>query len=252
MRLLVCLLVCPAALAANSFNCPPTENTGYFADPDQCDKYWDCDRGLATARLCPDGMAFSERARRNTDPCVLHWLAGCQGRTLQAPNGTLPCDRQNGYFAHEDPSNCIDYYHCLNNVPSPATCAPGLVFNPRSHGCDWPTDANREGCNTRASVDGFTCPNEIVLNSNGLREQHPRYNDRNDCRSFFVCLEGVTPQKVRCPLGEVFSENLNSCTLAEFVPGCEDYYKDHPLRNRFKDADGDGRIDVNLEAFSQF
>ena len=73
----------PAALAASSFNCPADESTGYFADPDQCDVYWDCDRGFAQLRECPDGMAFSERARRTSNPCVFHWMADCQGRFLR-------------------------------------------------------------------------------------------------------------------------------------------------------------------------
>ena len=72
-----------AAFAANSFNCPPDESTGYFADPDECDKYWDCDRGLAQAKFCADGLAFSARARRSSNPCVYYWQADCQGRTLR-------------------------------------------------------------------------------------------------------------------------------------------------------------------------
>lgn len=252
MRLLVCLLLCPAALAASSFNCPSNEDTGYFADPDQCDKFWDCVGGLANEKYCPDGLAFSERARRSSNPCGYHWQVDCEGRVLQGPSGTAPCTRQNGFFPHEDSTNCIQYYQCVKNVPTLTSCAPGLLYNIRTFTCDWPKDANREGCIVKASVDGFTCPDGISLNNNGLQEQHPRFTDGNECRTFFVCLNGVTPQKVSCPLGEVFHSDFKTCTVAENVPGCKEYYKDHPLRNRFKDEDGDGRVDVNLEAFTQF
>lgn len=251
MRLFLGLLLCRAAFAASSFNCPADENTGYFADPDECDKYWNCDRGLATAEYCPDGLAFSARARRSSNPCVYFWRADCAGKTLGEPLGTAPCTRENGFFPHEDPNNCVMYYQCTDNVPTVAKCAPGLTYNIDTHGCDWPESSKRGACQTKESIRDFVCPEGEYFNANGLREQHPRFNDRQDCRAFFVCLNGVTPQSVNCPLGEVFSEDTLSCTLAEFVPGCEDYYKDHPLRSKFKDLNGDGRVDVNLESFVQ-
>lgn len=252
MRLLVCLLICPAAFAATSFNCPTSERTGYFADPDQCDKYWDCNNGVAVELYCDDGLAFSERSRRTSNPCVYHWMADCEGKTLQAPNGTAPCTRQNGYFPSTDENNCIDYYLCVDNKAELTQCAPGLIYNIQSYTCDWPEQANRLSCSVKSSVNGFTCPGDIFRNRNGLREQHPRFIDPDNCRSFYTCLNGVTPRQNKCPLGEVFSDAQKTCTLAEFVPGCEDFYENHPLKDKFTDEDGDGRVDVDLEAAFRF
>lgn len=41
-----------------SDECP--EPDGYFADAEQCDKYYECKRGVATDRLCPDGLVFND------------------------------------------------------------------------------------------------------------------------------------------------------------------------------------------------
>uniref|UniRef100_A0A182M4T1 Chitin-binding type-2 domain-containing protein n=1 Tax=Anopheles culicifacies TaxID=139723 RepID=A0A182M4T1_9DIPT len=38
------------------FKCP--KNRGQFEDPIQCDKYYVCDEGESTEKLCPDGLVF--------------------------------------------------------------------------------------------------------------------------------------------------------------------------------------------------
>merc|ERR1712227_1081408 len=50
-------LLISAALAQSNFRCP--EKDGYFPDPVQCDKYYDCYDGVAEEVLCPDGMVFN-------------------------------------------------------------------------------------------------------------------------------------------------------------------------------------------------
>ena len=82
MSFFVCFSVA-AVFAASNFRCPSDESTGYFADPDQCDKYWDCNRGVASEAYCEDGLAFSERARRSSNPCVNHWETDCDFKTLR-------------------------------------------------------------------------------------------------------------------------------------------------------------------------
>lgn len=38
--------------------CP--EPNGFFADPDQCDKYYECSDNKITEKLCPDGKVFND------------------------------------------------------------------------------------------------------------------------------------------------------------------------------------------------
>lgn len=42
----------------NNFKCP--DAFGFFADPVQCDKYYECRNGTAEMHLCSDGLAFNE------------------------------------------------------------------------------------------------------------------------------------------------------------------------------------------------
>ena len=39
-----------------AFRCP--EKNGYFADPEQCDLYYECIDSIPEAKLCPDGLLF--------------------------------------------------------------------------------------------------------------------------------------------------------------------------------------------------
>lgn len=38
------------------------ENNGYFPDEEQCDLYYECINGVATAKLCADGLLFDAQS----------------------------------------------------------------------------------------------------------------------------------------------------------------------------------------------
>lgn len=48
--------------AAQNFECP--SNKGFFPDSVQCDKYYECQEGIAKERICPDGLVFDENIKR--------------------------------------------------------------------------------------------------------------------------------------------------------------------------------------------
>lgn len=50
---------------------------------------------------------------------------------------TTKCPRANGYYAHEDPKLCSEFYSCINGVASKLSCQKGLAFNPDVGGCEW-------------------------------------------------------------------------------------------------------------------
>merc|ERR1712213_54542 len=68
MASLKVLLIAFISVAAgqSNFRCP--EKDGYFEDPNQCDKYYDCFDGIAEERLCPDGLVFDPFSRKR-EPC---------------------------------------------------------------------------------------------------------------------------------------------------------------------------------------
>ncbi|KAE8749347.1 Cuticle Protein CPAP3 5 [Frankliniella occidentalis] len=174
--------------------CP--EPNGYFADAYQCDKYYECKNGKITEKLCPDGMVFNDYSSEY-EKCDLPFNIDCSKRPeKQTPKPSLHCERQNGYFAHEEANVCDKFYFCVDGKSNMITCPSGLVLK-------------------------FTCPN--VTDEVGVT--HPRYADPEDCQYFYVCVNGKTPRRSGCKRGQVFSESSKTCDWPRKVPECKDWYK---------------------------
>ena len=58
--------------------CPNTGD-GYYEDPVQCDKYYDCYNGVSETRLCPDGLVFDPFSRKD-NPCDHYFNVDCGDR----------------------------------------------------------------------------------------------------------------------------------------------------------------------------
>ncbi|XP_058126424.1 protein obstructor-E [Anopheles ziemanni] len=201
-----------------SENCP--EPNGYFADAEQCDKYYQCRDGQITEKLCPDGMVFNDYDLEQ-EKCDLPFNIDCSKRPkLQTPIPSLHCPRQNGYFASETGA-CDKFYYCVDGMFNMITCPEGLVFNPRTGICTWPDEAQRTSC-TSEDVFKFSCPK--VNESEAAT--HPRYADPDDCQFFYVCINGETPRRNGCRLGQAFDDVAKHCEWARKVPDCADWYKD--------------------------
>jgi len=202
-----------------SDECP--EPNGYFADAEQCDKYYACRDGRISERLCPDGMVFNDFDIMQ-EKCDLPYNIDCSTRPkLQQPIASLNCPRLNGYFAHDDETICNKFFYCVDGKFNMIECPQGLVFNPKVGICTWADEAKRVGCGS-ADVFNFRCPK--VNESFALT--HPRYADPDDCQYFYVCINGDTPRRNGCKLGQVFDEDKKSCQWARMVPDCADFYKD--------------------------
>lgn len=59
-------------------NCP--EPDGFFADAEQCDKYYACVDGEMTEKLCPDGMVFNDYSS-DQEKCDLPYNIDCSKRS---------------------------------------------------------------------------------------------------------------------------------------------------------------------------
>lgn len=64
---------------SSNFECP-NERSGQYKDHSQCDKYYECDDGYATERLCPDGLVFDETIRLK-NKCDQPFNVDCGNRT---------------------------------------------------------------------------------------------------------------------------------------------------------------------------
>jgi len=211
------------------FKCP--SKFGQFEDPNQCDRFFECDEGVATAKLCPDGLVF-DPLNRKINKCDQPFNVDCGDRVeLQAPKSNHLCPRRNGYFAHPDESVCNVFYNCIEGEATEITCPSGLHFDEYSGTCVWPDSAGRTGCGEAETMklkDGFSCPKEHQSNPHGQTVAHPVYAHPEDCQKFYVCLNGLTPREQGCSVGEVYNEESQKCDAPENVPGCEDWFKDSP------------------------
>ncbi|XP_037080554.1 protein obstructor-E-like [Pollicipes pollicipes] len=225
-------LVVGVTLGVETFTCPENEITGKFADPDECDKYWDCFKGTATPVYCRDGWAFDPNLVVKANPCDYIFKVDCTGREiLGEPQGTGVCVRQNGVYPHDDPNVCGKYYTCTDNVPTLLLCSPGLHFNTRTNTCDWPASARRGACDARRTLDGFTCdPTKEYFTADNQKIVHPNFAHPENCSLFYVCKNGIEPAISGCDEGLVFSEAISACDVPENVPECNpDYeYSDYP------------------------
>ena len=59
------------------FRCP--EPNGFFPDPEQCDKYYECVGEVPEEKFCPDGLLF-EASNPNNELCDYPFNVDCGAR----------------------------------------------------------------------------------------------------------------------------------------------------------------------------
>lgn len=226
----ISLLLALAAGAYAQFNCI---EDGFYVDPDQCDKYYQCSRGQYTEKLCPDGLIFDDTLGPRVEQCSYPFQVECPEPKFQQqpqPSGiNSECPRQNGRFEHEDPTDCRHYYECTNGLFEERMCHEGLYFDEFSGVCDWAVKGFRTGCVARIEVldDGFSCPQNETQSQAGVPDRdHKLYFHPEDCRSYYICYDGVKPVLTGCADGTVFNDLTYVCDDPANVPGCETYYGD--------------------------
>lgn len=100
-------------------------------------------------------------------------------------------------------------------------CPPGLVYEEKESSCLWAPDATRPCLDAKREVldDGFSCPAGEVQGPGGRVLPHPTYPHPDDCAKFYICRNGMVPQKGQCEEGLVYNDEIFRCTEPENVPG---------------------------------
>merc|ERR1712241_1475401 len=135
-----------------AFRCP--EKNGYFADPEQCDLYYECIDSIPEAKLCPDGLLF-EAENPNLEKCDYPFNVDCGAREfVQEPDKTSDplCYRANGFFNHEDPAVCDKFYNCVYGKPHELPCATGLIFDEAQGTCVRPEQGSEYAKNVKSTI----------------------------------------------------------------------------------------------------
>lgn len=202
--------------SAGNFICP--EKSGFYPHQKSCDKYYACENGTATLKVCGNGLVFDD-ADSLRENCAYPFSVDCGSRTdLEPPISTPNCPRLYGIFAHS--TNCKIFYSCWNGEASKYECPPGLAYDDQQRVCVWADTVDR--CDQLEVAEGFVCPDPSEVEQPGhySRHAHP-----TDCRKFYVCIEGVA-RPYGCSFGTVFNVDTLQCDEPENVPGCEKYYGD--------------------------
>ncbi|KAL1435374.1 hypothetical protein MTO96_010993 [Rhipicephalus appendiculatus] len=81
------------------------KDNGLFEHEQYCDYYYECEDGVPTLQLCPNGLAFSGKNRGLLNNCDYPHRVGCpddDGRVMgQSPQSSENCHWQYGVFAHQ-------------------------------------------------------------------------------------------------------------------------------------------------------
>jgi hypothetical protein len=222
MMKLIALVALGAVASAEDFVCPG--DYGFYANPDNCIKYYQCTAGEAMPITC--GLQTETGEQLCYDEiniwCEVPSNVNCGDRPIcdvndqncyePTPVPTIDpdiftCPEDNGYFPDE--RNCIKYYHCLEGVADRETCPDDvgqLYWDPNEDYCDFPENVN---CGSRPICDGndencyeptaaptidpdiFTCPA-----ANG------DFADERNCIKYYHCLNSVA-ESLTCADGGI-------------------------------------------------
>lgn len=219
--LFLSIFVFATETARVNFTCP--YSYGFFPDPYQCDKYYECRKGKPKLRMCGDGLLFSSKSPLY-EYCDYPFQVDCGNRKeRQEPYVTPHCPHKFGLFPHEDPKNCSYFWMCVDGQPKSLTCQPGLAFNPKTGTCQWPNLVKT--CKIHRHISyGFRCPKETPLHLQ-VFAQAPRYPHPTDCNKYFICLYSFEVRMMACPKGKVYNSVTLQCDKPSNVPECVGFYK---------------------------
>lgn len=181
------------------------KDNGLFEHEQYCDYYYECEDGVPTLQLCPNGLAFSGKNRGLLNNCDYPHRVGCpddDGRIMgQTPQSSENCHWQYGVFAHQ--TSCTRYWQCWNGTATIQQCPFSLLYNDVMHACDWPDNVP-------------DCQKHPICKDN----PNGHIPIEKSCVRYWLCVGGY-PRLQRCPAGLAFNPTALRCELADNIPGCE-------------------------------
>ncbi|KAG7176404.1 obstructor-E-like 3, partial [Homarus americanus] len=183
--------------------CEYDEGIQTYPHPTSCNEFYLCVNGTLTYEYCENGLLYDGKGSVYNH-CYYHWGVNCEDRKADlTPLGQGNCEYQFGLYAG---GPCETYFlKCVYGNPIDEPCTPGLVYDEKIHGCNWPDLV--EYCNPSAAK--FL--------------PFPRYPS-GDCGRYIVCVDGQ-PRLVGCGDSTVFDEETLSCQDPKYVPKCSNYFK---------------------------
>merc|ERR1712136_491075 len=215
----------PACDSSERYNCAGL--TVPQRDADDCSVFYNCDANIQNPcpSTCPPGLLFNDVLK------ICDWPAQVTGcgpepsffMTYDETEGSGPaCAPEERYNCAgsmvpvRDADDCSVFYNCDYNIqePCPSTCPPGLLYNDILKVCDWPSEVQGCGTESRAmesdeEVEGPACSPEERYNCAGLTVPQ---RDADDCSVFYNCDANIqNPCPSTCPPGLLFNQELMVC-----------------------------------------
>jgi len=206
-------------------------------DADDCTVFYNCDYNIQNPcpSTCPPGLLYNDVLK------VCDWPSEVQGCGPTARNGNMttpapttegpacaPEERYNcagSLVPVRDADDCTVFYNCDFNIqnPCPSTCPPGLLYNDIIGVCDWPSEVQGCGAESRnmesdEEVEGPACAPEERFNCAGSTVP---LRDADDCSVFYNCDANIqNPCPSTCPPGLLYNDILKICDWPTSVSGC--------------------------------
>ncbi|GAB6021812.1 hypothetical protein CHUAL_004386 [Chamberlinius hualienensis] len=200
-----------------TIQCPLEYGVQVFPHKTHCDHFYKCENGSLSHETCANGLLFDGRGSVHHH-CNYDWAVDCGGRKERAPPISNDyCPYMWGIYP-VGPECATQYYKCVDGQPLETPCDPGLVYDDRSHSCNWPDLLLN--CDSE-TVIGFKCPSH----PKGLAARFypfPRYAYPHDCNRYIVCVESK-PRLVGCGDGSAFNEATLTCDDIKHVPSCKPF-----------------------------
>ncbi|XP_065359262.1 uncharacterized protein LOC135953342 [Calliphora vicina] len=184
-------------------------------DLNNCRNYFVCINGQKIAQTCQPDEYFS----KTQNMCLKDTQNVCA--TTQTPEEQV---KQSCAGLSESVlypyiyDSCRSYFQCIKGVAKIHKCADELYFDPlaikcvkNKTECIMPT-ASLQRSPAFSQTFSQLCSNKKL--------EHPYANLDNECRSFYICHSNGDVSHELCPLGMMFSKELNVCT-AENKTQCE-------------------------------
>ncbi len=165
-----------------AFECP--QKNGYFKDPSDPHKFYECADGEPVEMPCPESLVFDE----NIKVCTY------DGKGVIAEKPSVDCQGKTGFF--KDSSDPHKFHECVDGQMVTFTCPESLIFDETKNSCNYDSKAVTSSGHVTLSPD---CPE-----NNGF------FKDPKSTHKFIECINGL-PYPFVCPENLVFDTIKKTC-----------------------------------------
>ncbi|KFB41679.1 AGAP010466-PA-like protein [Anopheles sinensis] len=204
-----------------------TNGINTVAYPNNCSKYLLCIYGEAYEIECASHELYDSFKHR----CVPSAEAQCSNGVPTLPDlkpFANPCADNVGVNNVPDPSNCRQYFMCINTQAIESNCPGNQIFDIYSRSCGPvmhstcirdidapgpsrpPPSPPQPAPSPPKPAPSPVNPNNPCRTNNGVSyKPHP-----TDCSRYFMCMD-TQPFEQRCPAGQAFDINTENCRVRQ-------------------------------------